>query len=60
LIASGSATASVQSGIQFVVTTKGNFSTVGSNSGSYYGSIFTGSVSISGSISASRFDGDGG
>jgi hypothetical protein len=29
-------------------------------SGSYYGSEFTGSVSISGSISASRYDGDGG
>jgi len=60
LIASGSATASVQSGIQFIVTTKGNFSPVGANSGSYYGAIFTGSVNISGSLSASRFDGDGG
>jgi len=60
LIASGSATASVQSGIQLVVTTKGNFSPVGSNSGSYYGSVFTGSVIISGSISSSRYDGDGG
>ena len=60
VLESGSATASVQSGIQFIVTTKGNFSPAGANSGSYYGSVFTGSVIISGSISSSRYDGDGG
>ena len=52
-IASGSATASVQSGDTFIVIT-------GATSGSAVGSQFTGSVAISGSISASLYVGDGG
>ena len=50
-IASGSATASVASGKQFVVTT--------SQTGSAYGSLFTGSVDVSGSVRAFAFIGDG-
>ena len=53
LIASGSATASVASGKVFQVITN-------AVSGGYYGAEFTGSVSISGSISASLYEGDGG
>ena len=46
------ATASVDSGTQFIVTTNAT--------GSQIGSQFTGSVSITGSITASLFQGDGG
>ena len=51
LIASGSATASVQSGDTFIITT--------SKTGSEFGSRFTGSIDVSGSVQAFSFIGDG-
>ena len=55
LIASGSATASVQSGDTFIVTT----GATGSGQNVQFGSRFTGSIDISGSVKAEFILGDG-